>query len=159
MLIRGKLLWMILAFFCFSCQNDPLSSDQASLDYNSPSIVMVDNPIADSIIYDPATIDKTWIRGDMMQMVIQYRGGCQVHDFSLYGSSLFMKSNPPQANIYLSHRAYDDVCPDIFRKNLIFHLTPLLDSCRKQFGTGQILLRIYEPDSNTPISPFIPAAF
>jgi len=106
----------------------------------------------------PAVIqDSIFVSKGILYLKVSY-SGCSEHDFALYGSSLFLKSNPPQAEIFLSHEKLEP-CDGWFTTDVRCNLSPLMTECRKQFGSGQILLRIYPPGSSDPVQPLVPVSF
>ncbi len=120
------------------------------------SIVVFDDPTQVQIYPDEASIPTSTLQGDLLKLQVMYAGGCIRHDFVLYGSSAFLKSNPPQAEIFLSHNARNEPCISLTRKELVFDLTPLKQAYTHVFaGSGPILLRIYPPGSTEPILPLL----
>jgi hypothetical protein len=142
----------------YGCSKDTINNQLASQDENH-SIIMFDNQCIPTLFKDKALIRSSSVNENILTLKVQYSGGCQEHDFTLYGYSLFLKSNPPQAEVYLSHNGNGDMCEAFPQKEIHFDLVPLLDLCRHQFGTGQIVLRIHEPDSTNPITPFVSVSF
>ena len=109
---------------------------------------------------DPLSIkDSIIVRDGILHLNVSYSGGCKEHEFTLYGSTAFLKSNPPQADLFLSHNANGDECEALPTEELQFGLSSLLKLCRNQFGSGQVLLRLYLPGSSEPVKPFMPVSF
>lgn len=109
---------------------------------------------------DPLSIkDSITVHDGILYLNVLYSGGCKEHEFKLYGLPAFLKSNPPQAELFLSHNADGDECEALTTEELRFGLSPFLEACRKQFGNGQILLRIYPPGSTEPVLPLVPVSF
>ena len=142
----------------YGCSKDTINNQLISQD-EYHSIIMFDNHSVLTLYKDKALITSSSVSENILTMKVQYGGGCQEHDFSLYGYSLFLKSNPPQAEVFLSHDGKNDMCEAFLQKEIHFDLLPLLDVCRHQFGRGQIILRIHEPDSTNPITPFVSVSF
>jgi hypothetical protein len=153
----GILLFAVLTYL-YGCSKDAINSQAATTDDNQ-SIIMFGNQSSPTIFKDQTIIQSSSLADDVLTLNIQYGGGCKEHVFALYGYSMFLKSNPPQAEVYLSHNGNGDMCKALLYQDIRFNLLPLLDSCRHQFGTGQILLRIHAPDSTNPITPFVSVSF
>lgn len=109
---------------------------------------------------DTAALDSAAVVEDSLILIVAYGGGCKIHQFLLYGSSAILKSNPPQAEIYLSHDADNDLCEAYIHERLSFDLQPLKRSYQKRFSNnGPLLLRIYPPGLDEPYMPMPVYAF
>lgn len=110
----------------------------------------------DQISLDP---DPTYIRSaevemNKLKLKVDYAGGCEKHEFKLYGWKGISKSNPPQAEIFLSHDANGDACEALIIKDLTFDLTPLKLHYQMNYKqNGPLLLRIYVPGATEPFEP------
>lgn len=74
---------------------------------------------------DPFNIESTGISGDTLFVVVSYGGGCEKHDFTMNTSMMWMKSNPPQLNVYIEHNSHGDKCRAMIQETLAFNLKPL----------------------------------
>lgn len=74
---------------------------------------------------DPYTIESTSIKGDTLFVVVNYGGGCEKHHFTMYTNMMWMKSNPPQLNLYIEHNANGDKCRAMIQETLAFQLGSL----------------------------------
>jgi hypothetical protein len=119
-----------------------------------PDIIMFCD-INDVMLFkDAASITGIWIRHDVIHLRVEYSGGCRPHDFILYGWCGFLKSNPAQAEIYLSHNANGDACEALITADLLFDLAPLRKTYQRSYGPrGPILLRLHEPGATEPVLP------
>ncbi len=103
---------------------------------------------------DAAKIDSIGIVGEKISIKVSYSGGCKEHVFRLYVWHGFSKTNPLQAEIFLSHDARDDQCEAYLTGTYDFDLSELKNYVRTKFkGPGTIYLRIYEPNSREPYYP------
>ncbi len=149
---------MLLIFFGCStptekrCDNNlpPYNIDSSS------SIIMFSDTNDVRIYPDPAIITGVAFKSDTLILYVQYSGGCREHYFKLFGYKGFMKSNPMQANIYLSHDSQNDPCEAWLSDTLKFDLTPLKNYyiylyCERD----PILLRIHEPGQKEPLLPLV----
>ncbi|MGQ0766907.1 MAG: hypothetical protein ACT4OZ_14760 [Gemmatimonadota bacterium] len=93
---------------------------------------------------DPFTIIEARVRGDSLFAVVQYGGGCRRHEFRLTSTNAFMESNPVQLGIGIRHRANNDLCRALLRRELGFSLIPIRDVYRRAYQTtaGVIILRL-----------------
>jgi hypothetical protein len=66
------------------------------------------------------------IEGDLLEIQVEYGGGCRVHQLEMVANpAAFMESEPIQSNIYLSHESHNDPCKALVRKKITFSLKPL----------------------------------
>ena len=126
---------------------------------HSPSqdkIIMFSNRNTINLIKDRATISEPRIEGDCLKFKISYSGGCNEHDFWLYGSKAFLESNPVQVEVLLSHDGKNDACDAWLTEELEFDLTPLKTAYKQAYRSeGKALLRIYEPGADEPFEPLL----
>ncbi|MCH9032088.1 MAG: hypothetical protein IIB00_07505 [candidate division Zixibacteria bacterium] len=74
------------------------------------------------------TLDTAYIESDRIHLTATYSGGCQKHYFWLHMSPPgFAESNPVQANFYLRHWSYVDLCDAIISEDLTFDLGPMIE--------------------------------
>jgi len=84
------------------------------------------------------------IDGDVLNLEVQYSGGCSDHEFTLYVSNDFMESNPVQSETVLSH-IEQDPCDSVVTDDISFDLLPIREFYRRSYGedsSGIILLGI-----------------
>ena len=94
---------------------------------------------------DPFQILSSEVKGDMLILEIQYGGGCQEHDFSMTTNLMWMKSMPPQLNLYLEHENHDDNCRALITRKLAFDLK----ECRYSNGNVVVLIINGDRDKST----------
>ena len=114
-----------------------------------------------NVIGDPVNFDRTAIEiasfeieearleGDVFELRVSYSGGCEEHTFDLYSTRGIYESNPPQADVYLSHDGNGDACRQLIREELTFDLTPL----QNPSGSGALYLRLHQYEADEPIRP------
>lgn len=89
------------------------------------------------------TINSVKINRDILTIEVQYGGGCKEHVFSLFGSPAFMKSNPVQIDVMLSHNANNDMCKALITEELSFDLSPLKELWQENYGeSGTIIISL-----------------
>lgn len=62
-------------------------------------------------------------KGEVLELIVRYSGGCKEHDFNAYFSGGWLKSFPPQAMVALEHVNPDkDPCRSLVTDTLQFSL-------------------------------------
>lgn len=74
---------------------------------------------------DPFTTLSTKIIGDTLLVEVQYGGGCEQHEFTMHTNKIWMKSLPPQLNLWLEHQSNNDMCRALITETLFFDLKPI----------------------------------
>jgi hypothetical protein len=161
--IEGVIMRIVIRIFLLvtgvlssSCkdQGDPVSTLPPS-----DTIVMVDALSGLNLPFDPARIASSRVSGDVLLLTVEYVGGCKQHELRLIGLRAFLKSNPPQADIFLSHDAHSDRCEALIEEQRRFGLAPLRQVLRQAFGRGAVLLRVHEPGMSEPLRPLLQFEF
>ncbi len=95
--------------------------------------------ILDTTTYgkDAFESNKVRVNGDTLFIDVQYSGGCKDHVFTARHNGNYMKSLPPQLNLYIDHQANGDGCRELIRETLAFDLK----NC-KVGKTGSLILLI-----------------
>jgi hypothetical protein len=91
---------------------------------DGPLAVVVGSP-GTSYRTDPATILGARIEGDLLNLDVEFGGGCSEHEFALVHSGGFRESFPVQTDLRLMHDANGDPCRALVQRMLVFDLTPL----------------------------------
>ncbi|NIP43704.1 MAG: hypothetical protein GWO41_13230 [candidate division Zixibacteria bacterium] len=125
---------------------------------NEPGIDTVhfsEMPPSDLMV-DAFELKDASINGDILTLTVSYSGGCKDHDFTLYmAPPAFMESYPVQANIYLEHQAYNDMCEAYITEDLQFNLRPIAEKYFLEYDQyDDINLNIFEYFEDQP-SEFI----
>jgi hypothetical protein len=71
---------------------------------------------------DPFTTLGQRIVGDTLFINVQYGGGCEEHEFKMTTQLMWMKSLPPQLNLWLEHKSNNDMCRALITKEIAFDL-------------------------------------
>lgn len=147
-------LLTIFAFLMFIhplCNNSGTDPDPGE---NHSHIIIFDDITQIDLRKDAAHISKADVEGHYLKLTVSYSGGCKEHDFALFGWSGFAKSDPPQAEVYLSHNANGDMCEAYITDEIMFDLLPLQHAYQKIFSDdGPFLINIYAPGVNEPFLP------
>lgn len=86
---------------------------------------------------DAFEANKMRINGDTLFIDAEYSGGCKDHVFTARHNGNYMKSMPPQLNLYVDHQANGDGCRELIRETIAFDLK----NC-KVGKTGSLILLI-----------------
>ena len=123
MLIKTS-IGIILIVMYFGCHSmDPYASNAGTY-----KVIIIEDPLSfniDSIEINHFTINQIFINANLLTLNVSYGGGCKEHSFKLYATHGIYFSNPPQANVYLSHNANGDFCEAYITKNIKFDLSPM----------------------------------
>jgi hypothetical protein len=87
--------------------------------------VIVDKSFAWPGSTDPFTMTGVRINGDTLLVDVNYGGGCEEHEFTLTSSGTYLKSLPPQVNLWLQHENKNDMCRALIYRTLRFDLRPI----------------------------------
>lgn len=148
------LTFIFITSLLWGCKNAPVSTTGNT--QTDKQIILFHNSPGPDFRNDRALIDSVRISGDTLILVVSFSGGCREHEFKLFGSRSIIKTNPPQAEIYLSHNSNADPCRAWITQNLKFDLSPLKNYYIQTFSSeGPLLLRIYEPGTNRVYEPLL----
>ena len=68
-------------------------------------------------------ISKANLEANLLSIIVEYSGGCKLHNWSLKGSKSFMKSFPPKKGLFLEHDSQGDICRTLITDTLIFDVS------------------------------------
>ncbi|MBD3290947.1 hypothetical protein GF337_19225 [candidate division KSB1 bacterium] len=146
-IITISVLLMFLNPQCDDSSNDPDPGQY-------PPIIIFETIDQIDLHTDTADISKAEVEGRYLTLTVSYSGGCKEHEFALFGWSGFAKSNPPQAEVFLSHNANGDMCEAYLTEEIKFDLLPLQHAYQKIFSDkGPFMLNIYAPGVSEPFMP------
>jgi hypothetical protein len=103
-------------------QNSTTESNTDQEMKNIMQPIVVDKGYAWPGSTDPFTILEQRVSGDTLLLKVQYGGGCKDHLFAMKTQLMWMKSLPPQLNLWLEHENNDDMCRALITKELTFDL-------------------------------------
>jgi len=86
---------------------------------------------------DAFEANKVRVSGDTLFIDAEYSGGCKNHVFTARHNGSYMKSMPPQLNLFVDHLGNGDGCRELVRETIAFDLK----SCRVG-KTGTLILLI-----------------
>jgi hypothetical protein len=82
-----------------------------------------------------------------MELDVEYSGGCETHSFRLLGSTMVLKSLPPQRGVMLFHENNGDNCRSIEQRTLKFDISALA------YPGGEVILKLDGWDQNISYTP------
>lgn len=65
------------------------------------------------------------VAGDSLKLEVRYGGGCKEHVYTMHTNLMYMKSLPPQLNLYLEHDNNNDNCRALITETLAFDIVKL----------------------------------
>ncbi len=93
---------------------------------------------------DPFTLTGVTIEGHELSVDVIYSGGCWQHGFKLYMQPAFAESDPVRANLYLSHKDWDDPCDALISEDMAFDIRRIAELYYDQYGSyGDIVLEVF----------------
>jgi hypothetical protein len=123
---------LVLALFALSCgkkektvYKTPVTEVLTQTD--SPNDVLMLDLLTDKNYSwpgntDPFEIVSKSISHDSLFITVQYGGGCKDHGFKMITNLMWLKSKPPQLNLYLEHENNEDGCRALVNRTLGFDL-------------------------------------
>ena len=137
------LLALVLSASLAGCKTTEVVVDSTAPKQPSITVVGMDSSYPKD---NPAvTIKKSKIEGNTLTLIVEYSGGCEVHDFELLTKKLYRKSLPPQLDLFLKHDNKGDACREIKESILSF------DISQAQYPDGktkEVVLRITDGNSD-----------
>lgn len=120
-----------------------------------------DDATVEDLVSDPATVTGVELRGSKLVLEVRYSGGCEEHDFTLYGLRSFVETEPPGAEVYLVHDANGDACEAALTEVLTFEIQAMEERYDQLYPGGDgFLVNVHEPTDEgefqhvAPDSPF-----
>lgn len=138
------MLALVLATGCSDTMTDPgvPNGFWSFGDIWSGQVVITEDTDAPQWPSDPATIRSAEVRGDSLELTVNYGGGCREHSFLLLSDAAWMESNPVQVGVKLSHDAKGDFCDALLSRTLRFDLTPLKVAYNSAYQTTSGTIRL-----------------
>lgn len=127
-------------FMLAACQT-PTSDGAVASDDPRPIVSSANNHR-----FDAARIDSARVERDILQLFVQYGGGCRSHRFALISSGVFLESYPVQVPLALSHDADGDMCRALKTSIERFDLASVRSAYLASYGKGgPVILQVREP--------------
>jgi hypothetical protein len=104
--------------------------------------------LLDTTHYGRDAFDASNIRvnGDTLFIDAEYSGGCKEHMFTARHHGNYMKSMPPQLNLFVDHEANGDRCRELIKRTIAFDLK----SCR--VGKSGTLILLINADRSKKVT-------
>jgi len=111
-------------------------------DNNSQKSIILDDDFFQNAPRDPYKIINIGLEVDILEINVSYSGGCEEHEFSLFGSSSFKENSLVQIEVILSHNDNDDPCDGVCTEKLAFDLSPLKEKWQEAYhqNSGTIVI-------------------
>ena len=87
---------------------------------------------------DAMHIDTAFIDGHILNVIVNYSGGCEKHWFEIVGSFALLKTNPPKRSIKIIHESNGDLCDEVLSKDLQFDVSEF--AYQKETGKEVLLM-------------------
>ncbi len=131
-----------LACFLVQCKS---KSNKSKIVNDSRTAQLEDNQDPENVIIDieyknlsnPYKIREYSIEDDILTLMVSYKNACKDDDFNLYSSGMFLKSLPPQANVFLELVRGSESCAEKQEKELQFNISAL-----KYQGQKKVVINI-----------------
>lgn len=121
---------LFIAILYSGCKNNGSSTaneTKVKAEKNSMSIkdISIDQNRGPAATPDFSVL-KWMAKGDVLEVIVRYSGGCEEHEFNAYFSGSWMKSLPAKAVIELEHlNPKNDACRSLIKDTLMFNLQPI----------------------------------
>jgi hypothetical protein len=91
---------------------------------------------------DPVTVISATVKGDSLELVVNYGGGCRAQSFLLLADNAWMESYPVQVGVRVARDAQGDNCKALLSRMLRFDLTPLKIAYNEAYQTSTGIIRL-----------------
>jgi hypothetical protein len=96
--------------------------------------------------HDSFVANNVRVSGDTLFIDAEYSGGCKEHVFTARHHGNYMKSMPPQLNLFVDHQGNGDSCRELVRRTIAFDLK----SCR--VGNSGTLILLINADRSKKVA-------
>jgi NigD-like C-terminal beta sandwich domain len=152
--VKKNLLLIFPAVLFLYCNENNSIADSNIL--SAEKIIILDTLDLNSYGRDYLKVGEQYISGDFLHLKAEYVGGCKNHNIKIYTTSAIIKTNPPQAELFISHNSNGDSCAAVIIKNYVINILELKKMLKSNFNNiDVIILRIYEPNSDVPVMPLL----
>ncbi len=105
---------------------------------------------------DPLQLRGQSLIGSVLELEVEYGGGCEDHVIDLVAWGGWLESFPVQVNVLLAHESNDDPCDALIQDERRFDLTPLRDEYLASYGAAVgdstvVILRLSAPGGHDPL--------
>jgi hypothetical protein len=132
---------------CKSRKSKTNESDKTQVAALSPKLEV--KPILLDTTYfgrDSFEASNVRVSGDTLFIDTEYSGGCKEHVFTARHHGNYMKSMPPQLNLFVDHQGNGDSCRELVRRTIAFDLK----SCR--LGKSGTLILLINADRSKKVT-------
>ena len=105
-------------------------------------VVITENASGPQWPSDPVTIISAVIKGDTLELVANYGGGCRAQSFLLLSDAAWMESYPVQVGVRVARDAQGDNCKALLSRMLRFDLAPLKVAYNESYHMSTGIMRL-----------------
>ena len=113
-------MFVVIGFI--SCKTFPSRSKDTSS--HAKTLIINSSAVYSSGINKVRILDSKII-GDILQIKIEYSGGCEKHDFNLIFNGVWKRSLPPKITLFLEHNYEHEKCKSLVSKIIEFDIKKL----------------------------------
>lgn len=112
----------------------------------SPVQILDSNGSFSEIPAGAVTVKDILLEGNFLVLDVSYSGGCEEHEFTLYAERGFVETNPPGAEVYVSHESNGDACRQFIEETLVFNIQPLVPLFKSMYpGSDAFYVNVHAP--------------
>ena len=105
-------------------------------------VVIAENTDAPQWPSDPVTIVSAEVKGDSLELIVNYGGGCRAQSFLLLSDAAWMESYPVQVGVRVARDAQGDNCKALLSRMLRFDLSPLKAAYNEAYHSATGIIRL-----------------
>ncbi len=126
-------LILFLSVTLFACSNSkeagseegPEEEQEAEEEGEGNPILEVDKNKWEKRSTDHFKVLSAQKRDRTLSIRVEYSGGCEDHDFELWASPFFEKSDPPRKRLFIKHEDNGDACRSVIEDTLRHDLSSM----------------------------------
>ncbi len=121
-------LLLVSALLTFSCDDKSEQTIKDNQDSEVNYHILIGETAGQVLQSDPIQLESaTQLQNGIVELDVQYSGGCEEHSFDIYWNSSIALSNPPQITLIITHNANHDLCEAAIRDKLSIDLKEFFD--------------------------------
>lgn len=128
--MKNFILISFLVIGFISCKTTPQGRKETS---KHPKSLIINSSIPYATELHKVRILNTKITDDILQIKIEYSGGCEKHDFNLIFNEIWKKSMPPKITLFLEHKDGNDKCKALVSEVLKFDIKNLKEKTNEVY--------------------------
>ena len=121
-MVKISMLMMLVSLVFVQCKSRKGDKSTKAADGKMIPSIIVNTEFVAPEKNHPFTVKSTSIDGHILNVEVEYSGGCEKHNFTLHTNKMYMKSMPPKLGIFLKHDNGGDNCREMKTEQLQFDL-------------------------------------